>query len=276
MINKLRVLSLFSLRRIWGLGILAIGLLLQLGRWGWTAADYLGRLDVLWRIVETMGGTPALFASVISSWQFSLALIVIGLAYTIFVGEPEVGTQRHAWWPYAAASVFFVCVAVIASVSIYGWFEVQLRRAYDQGQAGLQRSTPDVPRPNQPSPYSASRELTPDQIRILIAEFSLAKDTIKEVHILVPMGDSEAIVYSTQLRDVLQRSGIMTNFGYALPFGPDDVGLSIRVPDPNALSPNALRLLAGFEVANIHPRVVEWRNPNITLPVIYIGPRPLT
>jgi hypothetical protein len=124
------------------LGALTIlGLALQAARLGWVSLDVLGRLDVLWRIVESMGGSPALIVSIISSWQFGFALIVAGLTYTIFVGEPKAGVQRHPALPYIAGSVFAVCVTLLASFAIYGEYELQLRKAYAAGASGIPRDT---------------------------------------------------------------------------------------------------------------------------------------
>jgi hypothetical protein len=88
-----RFRSLFTLRRIWGPALTLLGLLLQAARLGWFSLDVLGRLDVLWRIVESMGGSTALVVSILTSWQFGVALTIAGLAYTVFVGEPKAGVQ---------------------------------------------------------------------------------------------------------------------------------------------------------------------------------------
>jgi hypothetical protein len=51
-----RLLSLLTLRRVWGPATMLLGLLQQGARAGWLSLDALGRLDVLWRIVESTGG----------------------------------------------------------------------------------------------------------------------------------------------------------------------------------------------------------------------------
>ena len=61
-----RAASLLSLRRIWGPALTILGVIQQLGHWGWYSLDILSRLDVFWRVVETMGGTPAMIASIVT------------------------------------------------------------------------------------------------------------------------------------------------------------------------------------------------------------------
>ena len=272
---RARAGAIFSFRRIWGLGLTLVGLLAQAGQWGWLSLDIFSRLDILWRVVETMGGSPAMIAFVISSWEFSFALIALGVGYTVFVGEPEKHTQRHAWWPYVAASVFFVCLATMASVAIYGAYELQLRRAYDQGRSGIPRSnTPDVPRPDQIPAYSANRQLTPDQIRILSIEFSKLNGVLSNISIRIPVNDNEAWAYRRQFQDILVRAGITNEEGIQAPRGLDDVGLIINVPNSNHIAPSAQKLIEALEVANIHPLVKEL--PGMSQDFVwFIAPRPL-
>jgi hypothetical protein len=86
-----RLAGVFSPRRIWGPALTILGLIVQAAHWAGRSLEILGRLDVLWRIVETMGGNRAIVARIISSWQFGLGLIVAGVGYTVFLGEPEKG-----------------------------------------------------------------------------------------------------------------------------------------------------------------------------------------
>jgi hypothetical protein len=87
----LRLAGVFSPRRIWGPALTILGLIVQAAHWAGRSLEILGRLDVVWRIVETMGGNRAIVARIISSWQFGLGLIVAGVGYTVFLGEPEKG-----------------------------------------------------------------------------------------------------------------------------------------------------------------------------------------
>ncbi len=84
--------------------------------------------------VKEMGGDPALFASIASSWITSAGLIVAGMAYVVFVGEPKEGTLRHPWLPVIGWSVFGTC-AVALSLLIGGVYVEGLRlEAYSNGQ----------------------------------------------------------------------------------------------------------------------------------------------
>jgi hypothetical protein len=55
-----RIRWLFSWRKLPGLALSALGLV-------WRLADYFGRLDVLARVAESVGGTPALVATIMAS-----------------------------------------------------------------------------------------------------------------------------------------------------------------------------------------------------------------
>jgi phage terminase large subunit len=61
--------------------------------------------------------------------------------------------------------------------------------------------------------------------------------------------------------------------GAAIPFGIDDVGLSIRVPHAK-VPVGAEKLIEALEVANIHPRISEWPNMPGDF-ALFIGPRPI-
>ena len=274
-----RLASLFSFRRIWGPALTLLGLLVQAVHWGWTSLDVLGRLDVLWPIVETMGGSPAMIASVISSWQFSLALIVAGIGYTVFVGEPEAGTQRHAWWPYVAASVFIICVAAMASVAMYGALELYIRRQIAEGVAGLPRG-PEANNPSrQQTPFTAGNwgSITPDQMRILIQELPKLPLKRPRVEFASVPNDNAGWQYWHQFNDVFQRSGINAPRSDQLPRGPQEEGLMLEVKDKTNIPESAQKLLEAFAIANIDIRVIEAPSGLLdeTEFVVFIGPAPI-
>jgi len=78
------------------------------------------RIRFFYHVVREMGGDPALLASLVESSLFSVALIVAGLTYVIFIGEPEQGVQRHPWWPYIGWSVFGLCLTAMIVTAGYG------------------------------------------------------------------------------------------------------------------------------------------------------------
>jgi hypothetical protein len=219
-------------------------------------------------------------ASLISSSFFSFGLIVAGVAYTIFVGEPKSGTQRHAWWPYVAASVFAVCFAMMGSVALYGAYELQLRKAYAAGAAGLPRN--DYPanpsRPQTPLYAEGYGELKSDQIRILLGELPKLRDMIPIVYLAWTPNDFPAYGLLNQFEDVFRRSGY-TNIQRVSenPNGPDEVGLMIAVHDPNNIPHPAQKIMEAFEVADMRYKIITL--PKGTAPdiqfYIFAGPRPI-
>jgi hypothetical protein len=276
-----RLVSLFSFRRIWGPALTILGLVSQAAHWGWQSLDTLGRLDVLWRAVETMGGSPAMIAAVISSWQFSLALIIIGVGYTVFVGEPQNGTQRHAWWPYLAASVFFVCVATMATVAIYGAMELYIRREIAIGVAGLPRESPDATNPNRSqTPLTVDNwgSLTPDQSRILLQGLSKITFLNSTVMFSSVPNDNTGYAFWRQFNQIFARNGINATRMDQFPRGPKEEGLMLEVRDVNNIPLAAERLREAFEVANI-PLTVITIPDGIVSPgaefVVFIGPPPI-
>jgi hypothetical protein len=276
-----RLKSLFSSRRIWGPALTILGLIGQAAHWGWQSLDALGRLDVLWRVVETMGGTPAMIASVIASWQFSLALIIIGVGYTVFVGEPESGTQRHVWWPYLAASVFFICVAAMATVAIYGAMELYIRREIATGIAGLPRGSPDASNPNRPqTPLTVDNwgSLTPDQSRILLQELSKLTFPNSTVMFSTVPNDNAGYGFWRQFNQIFARNGVNATRMDQFPRGPKEEGLMLEVRDVNNIPVSAEKLREAFDVANISLSVIAMPNgivsPGIEF-VVFIGPAPI-
>jgi hypothetical protein len=277
-----RFLSLFSFRRIWGPAITLLGLTIQAARFGWLSLDILGRLDVLWRIVESMGGSVALVVSIISSWEFGLALIVVGVTYTVFVGEPQAGVQRHPALPYVAASVFAICAALLGGFAIYGEYEAQLRKAYAEGASGIPRnSSPANPRSegNQRPLYSDSpRSLTPDQQRLLIAEGGRLHNELSGLPITYLDTDMEAYGYASSFNSTFARAAIQTGGVSGQELGePDREGIMIEVPDKNSPPAAALKLQELLLVADIQAPIVNTlpRFAAIRPLTLFVGPRPL-
>jgi hypothetical protein len=276
-----RAISLLHWRKVWGLALTALGLLGQLIHFGWLSLDVLGRLDVFWHVVESMGGSPALIASIVSSWKFSVGLIVAGLLYLIFVGEPKAGVKRHPSLPYLAASVFFICLFTMATVAIYGWYELQQRAAYAAGASGIPRnSSPANPRSesNQRSIYSdAPRSLTPDQQRVLIAEGGRLHDELSRITITYLATDMEAFSYASSLNTTFARAAIETGNVSPQPLGePGREGIMIEVPDKNAPTPTGLRLRELLLIADIQaPFVNSLPQFGSTPAILFVGPRPL-
>lgn len=91
----------------------------------WKAFAALGNMEFISDVVRDVGGpVPMMLHIVLSGW-FSLGLIVLGLLYVIFVGEPEAGVQRHRLWPYVGWSMVTLSAAVMAIALAYGLGTIQ-------------------------------------------------------------------------------------------------------------------------------------------------------
>jgi hypothetical protein len=244
---------------------------------GWKFLDVGGRLDLLSRIVEGMGGSPAMVASTVSSIWFSIALVICGVAYIVFVGEPEKGVQRQAFWPYLGWIVFGLCfTAMVATVS-YGAIELHIRREIAKGIAGVPRNTPDANAPDRPQRplYSGPRNITPDQIRILAIEADKIKSIVPTFMITAPPRDNEAWQYREQFHTIFTRAGIVINYGEQFPRGLDEVGIMLGVKDIKNIPFQAQKVREMLEVANIHVNLIS----PVVYPqmdfVLFIGPQPM-
>ena len=276
-----RFLSLFSWRKLAGTAAMLLGLVNQLVHLGWLSLDAFGRVDIAWRLVESMGGTTGKAAAIVSSWQFSFALIVGGILYLVFVGEPEAGVQRHPALPYFAISVVAICLAAIVSIVAYGWFELKMREAYADGAAGVPRNSspanPQTPSNQRPLYADAARSLTPNQERILITEGARVRGEIGSFLITYLDTDGESQVYARSLLTALKRAAINTGFGAQSMDDPSDEGVVIEVDDPKAPPPAAVQFQRLLFLADIQTRFVQDKVFAAgTQPfVVFVGPRPI-
>jgi hypothetical protein len=168
-----RLAGVFSPRRIWGPALTILGLVVQ-------AAHSLG-LDVsrhFWPVGRSLAhrrdngrqsgdSCPHHFLLAVRfrsdrrwRWIHSLSR------------RAREGTQRHAWWPYVAASVFFICLAALTAGAVYGALELYIRKQIAEGVAGIPRG-PEASDPNRPqTPFTKGNwgGITPDQMRVLVQE----------------------------------------------------------------------------------------------------------
>jgi hypothetical protein len=79
-----------------------------------------------YHIIRDLGAEPELLAALVESPWFSTALVVAGVGYLIFVGEPDGKVQRHPAWPIAAWSIVAICAALVFSVIGYGYFQLRV------------------------------------------------------------------------------------------------------------------------------------------------------
>jgi hypothetical protein len=272
MAHRNRFQDLFSLRRLPGLALALLGL-------GWRLLDYLGRTDIFIRIVESTGGRPAMIASALSSIWFSVGLVLVGIAYVVFVGEPEKGAQRHPWWPYVGWSVFAVCLTAIILVPTYGAIELYIRTQIAKGVSGVPRSSsPASPNSGADHPlYSGPRQLTLDQQRILISEGAKLHAELIGLPITFLETDMEAFSYASALKATFERAAIRTTNVSPQELGEADrYGIMIEVANANAPPPNAVKLQQLLLTADISTKFVSTIDQFRNVPmVLFIGPRPI-
>jgi|SRR5271165_6352371 len=243
---KAKFLSAFSLRKLPGHAIWVLGVV-------WKLLDIAGHLDVFSRMVEGMGGTPAMLANVLLSPLTSVGMIAIGISYVVFVGEPEKGVQRHVWWPYVGWAIFAISLISMVGIVGYGALEFALRRAYDEGAAGIARGTPDVNTPSHPQrPLSIqTRNLQPDQVRLLKEELPNLRLFMDHILIGYTNLDGETLTIANDYMRLFDRSGITPTLTIINPRGPEDEGLLVEVEDTNNIPLAVKKLLEAFDVANI-------------------------
>jgi hypothetical protein len=121
---------IFSYSKLPGITIAIIGV-------AWRVLDWGGRLDFLWHMVEALGGNAAMIATIISSPLSSVALIVVGLSYVIFVGEPVVTTIRGPLVPVIGWGFVILCLSLLGAISIFGYFVYELPNDPDALYQGL-------------------------------------------------------------------------------------------------------------------------------------------
>jgi hypothetical protein len=90
--------------------------------------DVGGRLDLFRHVAESVGGTPAMLAAVVSSIWTSVALIAGGIGYIVFVGEPKQGVQRHYLLPYVGWALFVIACLSMMGVIGEGAAELYIRQ----------------------------------------------------------------------------------------------------------------------------------------------------
>jgi hypothetical protein len=240
--DKLR--SLFTLQKIPGHALWLLGL-------GWRFLDIGGRLDVLQRVVEGMGGTPAMIASVVSSIWTSITLIALGIAYIVFIGEPQKGVQRHHAWPYVGWAIFAVSLVCMVGVAGYGAAELFIRKEIAKGIAGVPReSSPGNPILQKPINTKAI-SIQPNQIRILMKELPKIKDLVKIVTIARFSAASETSYITNQLFETFERAGISVRIMSEGVHDINDHGLIIQIEDITNIPNSAQKLWEAFDVADI-------------------------
>lgn len=253
--DKLSFRSAFSVRKWAGYALSLLGLVQQSIYWGWSLLDIGGRLDFLWHIAESAGGTPAMLTTAIFWPWTGIILIASGVLYVVFVGEPTSGVQRHHWWPYVGWGIAGFVFASMAGTALYGAAELYIRSEIAKGIAGVSRGASPAEN-NQAHPQrplvSENQVLQPDQIRILKEELPTLRQFINHISIAYTSSDAETLGVAGQYIRLFERSGITASQTTMDPSGPDDEGIIIEVQDQSKIPEVARKLMEILEIANIH------------------------
>ena len=89
--------------------------------------DFKGRIEFWTATTKAMGGHLAMVAVIVASPYFAAGLIVAGISYLLFVGQPKQALQ-HPIWALLGLIVSIVSIAALVAVAGYGAFEIELRR----------------------------------------------------------------------------------------------------------------------------------------------------
>jgi hypothetical protein len=244
--------------------------------------DWTSRYQFWLGVAKSTPGKMSTIATILLWPYFPIVLAVVGLAFLFIGWNQKYPAQRHPIVPVVGWISFAVCFLAVLLTAGFGWHEITLREAYDQGRAGAPRGTPDDTGPQRTQvPLYAGGDLygvTPDQARIFLQEFPKLKPLIKVVIFSRAPSDQNAYAYWLRLHDLLTRSGIPSDLRDQLPRGPEEEGLMIEVRDTKQVPLSAQRIREAFEIANIHLNIIEMP-PNFVPPdvdfVIFIGPQPI-
>jgi hypothetical protein len=103
----------FDLRKLPGWASIALGFASRI-------IEHEERVRHAYDVMRELGGEPEMIAAIVESPWSSFALVLGGVAYLIFVGEPEKGVQCHYWWPIVGWSIVSLCLLGIVLVIGYG------------------------------------------------------------------------------------------------------------------------------------------------------------
>jgi hypothetical protein len=153
--------------------------------------------------LETAKTTPtwaAPAAAIIVNPYFPPGLALFGFLYLLVVGYEGTDVVRHKIVPVTGWIVVGVCFLTIILMAGYGWLELALRTAYDEGAAGIARGTPSDNTPSHPQrPLSTeSRVLQPDQTRIILQKLPDLRNFISSVLIASTKDDNDTYIVADQ------------------------------------------------------------------------------
>jgi hypothetical protein len=259
---------------------IAIAMAIFLGVPAWSEAVH------FW--LETAKTTPTWAspaATIIASPYFPPGLALFGFFYLLVVGYEGTDIVRHKIVPVTGWIVVGVCFTTVTLMAGYGWLELALRRAHDEGEAGIAlHGAPSDNTPSHPQRplQSRSRILQPDQIRILLQELPKLKQYSPSFFIANSPNDGETYAAATQFMPLLTRSGVVPNLISIAPSGPEVEGFIIAVLKEQQIPESAQKFQEILAIADIHANIVpgDWgylrqgqqREPQF---IFYAAPAPL-
>jgi hypothetical protein len=200
---------------------IAIAMAIFLGVPSWSGAVH------FW--LETAKTTPtwaAPAAAIIANQYFPPGLALFGFFYLLVVGYEGTDVVRHKIVPVTGWIVVGVCFITITLMTGYGWLELSLRAAYDEGVAGIARGTPsdNTPSHAQRPLLTESRVLQPDQTRIILQELPDLRKFVSNILIAYTKDDSDTYIVADQYIHLFIGNGIDAERKIRLPAGPEDMG----------------------------------------------------
>jgi hypothetical protein len=103
--------------------------------------DWKSRYDFWLAAAKSLGGAPAMIASVVGSVYFDPIVGILAAAYIVLIGEPKKRTQRHHWWPYIGWSIFGVLLTVLVVTEIVGYVEIYIKREVSGRDQAIQKQS---------------------------------------------------------------------------------------------------------------------------------------
>jgi hypothetical protein len=215
------------------------------------------RIRFCLEVVQSSGGILSGVANILLWPYFPLALGTVGFLYVALVGRNVTAPFQHPAIPVVAWISLAPCfVAIVVTVGS-GAIEIYIRTEIAKGVAGVPRATsPADDQSRQQRPLqTATRELQPDQIRILLRELPNLRDTTPVLFFAIAPSDTQANQLWMQFIPLLPRSGLIGRTYDFYPRGPEDQGLVLLVADKNNVPRTAQRFLEVLALADIHPEI---------------------
>jgi hypothetical protein len=194
-------------------------------------------------IFKDAGGEYPMLIAIAEQWWFSLALIVIGLVYGIFVENSD-HVKKHPWIPYiATVSVICAAIIMIAYTSITAFIAMPANENINQYYADQHKQ----------------RHLTSLQKDLISSECSKRPISGGPLYIYA-YPDNESIRYLGELISSFKKCWVTTQYLGTGAQDPGEKGVMIYVIDPTKPSQDALRFMEIADMAHLPYTKTKWEN----------------